>query len=91
MIQDVKDLHAELYVEILRDSLDVVVLEHREVQIGNARAYQDISPGISAQIETLKGSGISSHTIRVPEGGIRGSRNSKTLRLDVIVGITGVC
>ena len=54
VIKDIKHLHAELYVEVLRDSLDVVVLENGEIQVRNPGADQDVSARIPAQIETRK-------------------------------------
>src|SRR5258708_15196884 len=53
VVEDIKHLHAELYVEVLRDSLDVVVFEHGEIQAGDPGADHDVSAGIPAKIETL--------------------------------------
>src|SRR5229473_5257138 len=58
MIDDVEYFSSELYVEIFRDSSDVVVLEYREVETGYTRASQAIAAGIAAKVETLQGSGI---------------------------------
>ena len=55
MIENVEDLSAELHVESLRDSLDVIVLEQREVQRSDARAYQNIASRVSAKVETGQG------------------------------------
>ena len=54
VVENIKDLHAELDVEILRDSADVIILEDGEVQTGHTGADQDVSSGIAAQIETLR-------------------------------------
>src|SRR5438270_13095604 len=55
MIENVEDLSAELHVESLRDSLDVIVLEQREVQRSDSRAYQNIASRVSAKVETGQG------------------------------------
>lgn len=52
MIDNVKDLRAELQVEIFGNSLDAVILEHREVQGCDARADQDVATGVAAEVET---------------------------------------
>ena len=38
MIENIKHLHPELHVEILRDSADVVIFEDREVPAGHTGA-----------------------------------------------------
>ena len=43
MIENIKHLHAELYVEVLRDSLDLIVFEHGEVQVCDSRPNQNIA------------------------------------------------
>ena len=53
MIENIKHFRAELHVEVLRDSPDLVVLEHGEVQIGDPRTNQDIAARIAAKVETL--------------------------------------
>src|SRR5260370_1019757 len=45
---------AELDVEILRDAFYAVVLEHGEVQIGDARTDQDIATCIASEVEALR-------------------------------------
>src|ERR1700682_6131882 len=50
MIHDIEHLHAELCVEVLRDSLDAIVLEHGEVQIGYAGADNNVAASIAAQV-----------------------------------------
>jgi len=52
-IESIKYVYAELYVEILRDSLDLVILEYREIQICDARAIQDIATCIASQVEAF--------------------------------------
>src|ERR1700687_544528 len=52
MIENVENLGAELDVECLRESLDVVILEHREVQVLYARTDQDVPPSITPKIKT---------------------------------------
>src|SRR5258708_5765939 len=51
MIENVEDLGAELYVELFRDALDVVVLKQGEVQLGYSRTHQNIATGIAAKVE----------------------------------------
>jgi len=58
MIQDVKNLGTELHVEILRDTLDAIVLEDGEVQIRDAWADQDVPAGVASKIETLQVGGV---------------------------------
>src|SRR5258708_26244238 len=50
MIHDIEHLHAELCVEVLRDFLDAIVLEHGEVQIGYSGADNNVAASIAAQI-----------------------------------------
>src|ERR1700682_299562 len=87
MIHDIEHLHAELYVEVLRDSLDVSVLEHGEVQIGHAGADNSIAASITAEIETLQiGYRAAIDTIRAPKLSIGSGRNGEALRFDVKAG-----
>jgi hypothetical protein len=48
VIENVEHFGSELYVEIFRDSSDVVVLEYREVETHYARADQAIPACISS-------------------------------------------
>ena len=98
MIENIKHLHAELYVEVLGDFPDLVVLENREIQIGSARANQDVAASISAKVEALQRGRVNRSREtgwrRVAVGGpIRGigrSGDGETLRLDVVVGVAGI-
>src|SRR5260370_24909864 len=54
MVHDVKDLHAELDVEILRDAFYAVVLEHGEVQVGYSRTDQNVAPCVASHVEARK-------------------------------------
>src|SRR5258708_7029328 len=86
MIENIKHLHTELYVEVFRDSLDLVVLEHGEVQIGDARTVHDIAARITTKIEALRERGQERGStrvrrlrvrrcwiaIRIPKGGLAG-------------------
>jgi hypothetical protein len=54
VVQNVKNLGAKLHIEVLRNAPDMIVLEDGEVQTSDARADQDISTGIAAQIKTLQ-------------------------------------
>src|SRR5580692_2199886 len=89
MIQDVKNLRAKLHVKCFGDFRDVIVFEHREVQVGYSRSNQDVSPGITTQVETLqqRGVALSGIAIRIIESLIWRRRNRKALSLDVIAWI----
>src|ERR1700730_5645329 len=54
MVQEVKNLRAELHVEILGDLADVIIFEHREVHFRSARAGQDVAAGVATQIEAAQ-------------------------------------
>src|SRR5260370_31686441 len=71
MVHDVKDLHAELDVEILRDAFYAVVLEHGEVQIGDARTDQDIATCIASEVEALREHGGDRRWVWIRWGGGR--------------------
>jgi len=51
MVHDVEHLQPELHIEILRNSLNLVVLEHREVEIPDTGTRQNIAARIPAQVE----------------------------------------
>src|SRR5580704_805085 len=57
VIENVENLGAELNVEPLRDSLDVVVLEQGKVQRCDTGTYQDVAAGITAEVEALRKNG----------------------------------
>src|SRR5882757_295954 len=91
MVQDVKDLGAELHVEVLRDTPDVVILEDGKVQVGDARTRQDISARIAAEVKALQIGEISALTIvRGKKSSVRRSGHGKALGLNVVVGISGI-
>ena len=104
MIHDIKHLEAKLYIEVLRDALDVVVLEDREVQTCDAWANHDIASGIAAKIEALwergkerGGTGVRRLGVRwrwiavlVPKGHVGRSGNSEALCLDVVFGMAWI-
>src|SRR5207302_353565 len=50
VIQDIEELRPELYIEALRNSPDVVVLEYGKVQIRQARSHQRIAAGIASKV-----------------------------------------
>src|SRR5258708_22525255 len=54
MIENVEELRAELQVEVLRNSPDVVVLEHGEVHLRCARSDQNIAAGIASNVSTFR-------------------------------------
>ena len=93
MVQDVKDLGAELHIEVLRDTPDVVILEDGKVQVGDARTRQDIPARIATEVRTSQiGDTVPSLTIiRSPKGRIGCSGNRKALGFDVVARISGIC
>ena len=52
MIDKIKNLRAELDIEVLGDPRDVVVLERRKIHVDQARAGEDIAPCVATQIKT---------------------------------------
>src|SRR5712692_10651528 len=55
MVEDIEDLSTELHVEILRNSFNVIILEHGEIQGRQTRAINDIASGIATQIKAWQG------------------------------------
>src|SRR5258708_13459938 len=53
VIEYVKHLQAELYVEVLGNSSDLVVFEHRKVQVGDSRPNQNIAARVATEIKAL--------------------------------------
>jgi len=51
VVENVENLNPELYVEIFRDSPDVVVFEHREIQGCYAWADHDVATCVAAEVE----------------------------------------
>ena len=92
MIQNVKNLSAKLHVKCFGNFPDVIVLEHRKVEIGYSRSYQDVSSSIATQIEALQQCGVtlSGIAIRIIETLIWRGRNRKALSLDVIAWIARI-
>src|SRR6266403_350212 len=92
MVQDVKDLGAELHVEVLRDTPDVVILEDGKIQVGDARTRQDISARIATEVWTSQISDTvpSLTIIRSPKSRIGCSGDCKALCLDVVVRISWI-
>ena len=98
MIEEIKDLHPKLYVEVLRDLPDVIVLEDGKVQVGKAWTHQNIPTGIPAKVEAsqipcrewaaeTRGRRI---TELVEEGRVGCGGHGEALGLDVIVGVPGI-
>src|SRR5260370_22748702 len=54
VIENVKNLGPELYVEALRDAFDVVVLKHGKVQLGDSRTDYGVPARISAKVEACQ-------------------------------------
>lgn len=92
MIENVKNLRAELHVEGFGDPFDVVVLENRKVHTRDSRTDQDVAAGIATKIEALQVCNtVSALTIvRGPEGGVGRSGDCEALCLDVVVWVPGV-
>jgi len=104
VIKDVENLHAELHVEVFRDSLDVVVLEHGKVQVGYPRADENVTPRIASQIEALRkrgkngrssrgvlGTGRRRVAIRIPKVRVWCRGNGKALCFDVRRRVARIC
>src|SRR6266478_3976520 len=104
MVQDVENLCAELNIEPLRNPFDVVVLEYREVQFGDAWTNQDIPTCIATEvvakwklgldgglcwIARLDARGVGI-AVRIPEIHVGRGGNREALGLDVIVGVSGI-
>lgn len=47
MIEDIKQFRAKLNIERFGDAGDVVILEHREIKVGQPWASQAVTPGVS--------------------------------------------
>ena len=90
MIDDVEHFDPELDIEILRDSPDVIVLEHGEVETGNSGTVHDIAASIAAQVEALQGYRIATETIGLPKSQAWSGGNRKALGFNVIFGIARV-
>ena len=99
MIKNIEHFHAELYVEILRDFPDLIILEHGKVQVCGSRPNQNIAAGISAEIEALQRTGrqrtskcgrgriaVGRPKIGVGRGGYR-----EALCLNVVLWVAGIC
>src|ERR1700674_3710047 len=98
MVEDIKNLDAELHVEILGDSLDAIIFENREIQTCDAGANQSVAADIPAKIKTgqirdprkiYRVWKFSAQTWRrgaavgCPECAIWSQRKSETLCLDI--------
>src|ERR1700686_2199249 len=91
VIEYVEYFGAELNIEPLGNTLDVVILEHGKIERGNARAGHHIAPGVAAQIEAFQASSRKRPAIArrrwvavlVEESLIWRRRNSKAITLYV--------
>src|ERR1700694_5126138 len=90
MIHNIEHFHAELYVEILRDSFDWIVFEYEEVKIGYACADNRVASRLTAQVVTLKVGCGPTCAILVPKGKVGSGRDGEARRLDVILGISWI-
>src|SRR5712691_694369 len=52
MIQNIKEFRPELYVEVLRNLLNRVVLKHGEIQVRRPRPRQEVATGSASKVET---------------------------------------
>ena len=97
MVQDVKELSAELNVERFRDFFDVGVFDRREIEVDQAGPDYAVSPGIAKKIHAgvwnrdwipigiLSDSGLAHRRERSGH-----NRNAETAELQVVVNIAGV-
>ena len=106
MIDNVEHFDPELDIEILRDSPDVIVLEHGEVETGDSGTDHDIATGVAAEVEARQRREAAPRivrigdrpeirriwgAVRIPECQIRRGGNRKALGLDVIFRMAGIC
>ena len=54
MIQDIEELSAELHVEAIRNPLDVIVLEKREVEIHQPGSDECIAAQVPAKCDGIR-------------------------------------
>src|SRR5712691_5755538 len=96
VIENIEDFRSELNVESFGNALDVIVLEQREVQRGDAGAEQNVAAGIAAQVETCRErnrradawwQGIA---ILVPKCHVGSCGDRKAFGLDVMSGIARI-
>src|SRR5258708_829993 len=98
MIENIKHFHAELDVEVLGDSANVIIFKDGEIQAGHTRANQSIAAGVAAQIVALQGRRIdrtaearrSGAAVGIPKRSVRSCGDGEALRLDIIARITGI-
>src|SRR5258707_2184759 len=83
MIDNVEHFDPELDIEILGDSPDVIVLEHREVETGNSGTDQDIATSVAAEVEAHQGRYAASRPPRIVR--IRDCAESR--RVGVAIGV----
>ena len=99
MIHDVEHLQPELNTEILRNSLDLVVLEYREVEIPDTGTNQNIAARVAAQVEAAQISGREETTqgrrsgiaVGIKKGLAGSNRNTEALRLNIARGVARIC
>ena len=86
MVQHIEELRPKLNIEILGDAADVIVLEEREVKIGQAWANHDVAACIASDVEALQVVNIAQKLIAIcrPESRVRRSRYRKAGCLDVV-------
>ena len=86
MIQDIEELGSQLEVKVFRDAADVVIFEHRKIEIYQSRAYYAIAVDISEKVFAGSGSGRKWRALRLERGGraCRKRRQSEAIQIDVI-------
>src|SRR5229473_757832 len=91
VIQNVEDFRSELNVESFRNTLDVIVLEQREVQGGDAWTNQNVAPGIAAKVKTWQSweptGSVKSRILGVVDRDLVAVRVNQTGRHRIAVGI----
>src|SRR6266567_7093788 len=54
VVQDIEELRPELYIEALRNSLDVVVLNYGKVKICQTWSHQCIAANVAPEVEATQ-------------------------------------
>src|SRR6202022_3952295 len=92
VVKDVENLRPELQIETLRNRSDVIILDHREIQVGESRADQNVASGVAPQIEALWGRRVKAAVEGIAKRvqGRACSWDCKALGLYVVGGIAGI-
>ena len=86
MIEHVEELGSQLDVKVFRDAADVVIFEHRKIEIYQSRAYYAIAVDISEKVLTGSWGGRKWRALRLERGGraCRKRGQSEAIQIDVI-------